>query len=118
MNLLIARRVVLVAVVLVTLGTVALARSVALADHASATLNSSRLAGYTVDHPPERALGSLREFVRCMRAHGVWMPAPVGWGGHRGRLLIYLPPRDHATQHAYRACDHYRVLAKTISGPH
>jgi CubicO group peptidase (beta-lactamase class C family) len=51
-----------------------------------------------------------------MRQHGVQMPAPTAWG--RGRLIIYYPPHDPGTNTAYRACDHFRVLAKQQGGPH
>lgn len=110
MKLLIAGRVwALLAAVLVTVAAVVFARLVNGSEgRASAALNSSRLAGFTVDRPPAGALAPLREFVGCMRARGAWMPEPERWRDHRGRLLIYLPPADRSTRRAYRACDHYR----------
>jgi hypothetical protein len=74
--------------------------------------------GVSVDHPPAGALGPLTDFARCMRRHRVQMPGPIRWSGHRGRLTVYLPPHDRRTRGAYRACDHFRVLAKQKGGPH
>jgi hypothetical protein len=74
--------------------------------------------GFSVDHPPAGALGPLTDFARCMRLHRVQMPDPIRWAGHHGRLTVYLPPHDRRTRGAYRACDHFRVLAKQKGGPH
>jgi hypothetical protein len=74
--------------------------------------------GFSIDRPPARALQPLREFVGCMRSHGVSMPEPAPWRGHVGRLIVYLPPHDAHSRLAYRACDYLRAVAKERGGPH
>jgi hypothetical protein len=73
--------------------------------------------GFSVDHPPLGAYQALVVFTRCMRRHQVLMQEPAPWRGH-GRLSIYYPPHDLRTNSAYRACDHFRILAKQQGGPH
>jgi CubicO group peptidase (beta-lactamase class C family) len=51
-----------------------------------------------------------------MRQHGVRMPEPAVWG--HGRLIVYYPRHDPGTKVAYRACYHFRSLAKQQGGPH
>jgi hypothetical protein len=71
----------------------------------------------SVDHPPTGAYQALVAFVSCMRQHQVRMPEPVPWS-RRGRLIVYYPPHNLGTAAAYRACDHFRTLAKQQGGPH
>jgi hypothetical protein len=73
--------------------------------------------GYSVDHPPLGAYWPLAAFARCMRAHGISMADPAVWRGHH-RLSVHYPPHNQRTDAAYRACDHYRVLAKHRGGRH
>ena len=73
--------------------------------------------GFSVDHPPLGAYPALLDFTRCMRSHGVQVRAPAEWRGHN-RLTVYYPPHNAASDAAYRACDHFRVLAKQQGGPH
>jgi len=73
--------------------------------------------GFTVYHPSLEADRALLDFMRCMRSHGVQMLALVEWHGH-SRLAAYYPLRNALSNAAYRACGHFKALAKQQGGPH
>jgi hypothetical protein len=98
-------------------GVVAVLLTGCAAPASSAPAGGGPALGISVDHPPLGAYRALVAFAHCMHEHQVLMREPVLWLGH-GRLIVYYPPYNSGTDAAYRACDHFRVLAKRQGGPH